>query len=97
MGEDVTSGAADTGASAALAELVGTAREEAEGRAGDSSYRESGGWESVVDDVDFWFHWNWDEVKDELADQAGERDLHWETVEPAVRSAFSETFRENFG
>ncbi|MEU2672671.1 hypothetical protein ABZ622_28135 [Streptomyces sp. NPDC007164] len=84
-------------ASAAIAELVSEAREEAEGRAGDFAYRESGGWESVANNVDFWYEWHWDEVKEELAGQAEERSLRWETVETVVQAAFKETFRKSFG
>ncbi|MER6917436.1 hypothetical protein ABT354_37835 [Streptomyces sp. NPDC000594] len=80
-----------------MAELVGEAREEAEGRAGDFAYRESGGWESVAGDVGFWYGWHWDEVKEELADRAEELGLSWETAEAPVRAAFEETFRESFG
>ncbi|MEO3973217.1 hypothetical protein [Streptomyces sp. CAU 1734] len=82
---------------AALAELVSGAREEAGGRAGDFTYRESGGWESVARDVGFWCEWHWDEVREELAERAGESGLRWESVGPAVRAAFEETFRESFG
>jgi NTP pyrophosphatase (non-canonical NTP hydrolase) len=80
----------------ALAELVGEAREEAEGRAGDFAYRQSGGWESVAGDAGFWYEWHWDEVKEELADRAEELNLAWESVETPVRAAFEETFRESF-
>ncbi|MGV9313631.1 hypothetical protein ACWDR0_15795 [Streptomyces sp. NPDC003691] len=81
----------------AMAELVGEAREEAEGRAGDFAYRESGGWESVKDDAGFWYEWHWDEVKEELADRAEELDLQWDSVESTVQAAFEKTFRESFG
>jgi hypothetical protein len=86
-----------SGAAAAVAELVSEAREEAEGRAGDFAYRESGGWEAVAHDVGFWCAWHWDEVKDELAAAAEGRDLRWEAVEGPVRAAFDETFRTSFG
>ncbi|MFI6284394.1 hypothetical protein ACIBCM_06480 [Streptomyces sp. NPDC051018] len=83
--------------SAAIAELVSEAREEAEGRAGDCAYRESGGWESVAHNVDFWYEWHWDEVKEELEGQAEERNLRWAAVETVVQAAFKETFRKSFG
>ncbi|GAA2238716.1 hypothetical protein GCM10010232_26880 [Streptomyces amakusaensis] len=83
--------------STAVAELIGDAREEAEGRAGDFAYRESGGWESVVGNADFWCEWHWDEVKEELEGRAEEHGLRWETVEAAVQAAFEETFRKSFG
>ncbi|MEW1549371.1 hypothetical protein [Streptomyces tsukubensis] len=82
---------------AAVAELVGEAREEAEGRAGDFAYRQSGGWESVADDVRFWCEWHWDEVQEELPDRAEELGLRWEDVQAPVRAAFEETFRKSFG
>ncbi|MFE0424926.1 hypothetical protein [Streptomyces sp. NPDC058953] len=94
--EERTSSGPNAGA-AALAELVGRAREEAEGRAGDFAYRESGGWESVANDAGFWCVWHWDEVKEELADGAGEAGLEWESAEAVVRAAFEETFRQSFG
>ncbi|MFD5556125.1 hypothetical protein ACFWIA_20080 [Streptomyces sp. NPDC127068] len=84
-------------AAAAVAELVSEAREEAEGRAGDFAYRESGGWEAVAHDVGFWYAWHWDEVKEELEGAAEERGLRWESVEGTVRAAFEETFRKSFG
>ncbi|MEU5398000.1 hypothetical protein ABZ348_01685 [Streptomyces sp. NPDC005963] len=83
--------------SAAIAELIGVAREEAEGRGGDFAYRESGGWESVANDVGFWYEWHWDEVKEELESQAEEHNLSWESVEAVVQAAFEETFRNSFG
>lgn len=82
--------------SAATAELIGEAREEAEGRAGDFAYRQSGGWESVAHDVGFWYEWHWDEVREELESRAEEHNLSWETVEAAVQAAFEETFRKSF-
>ncbi|MET8830126.1 hypothetical protein ABZX40_32495 [Streptomyces sp. NPDC004610] len=77
--------------------MISGAREEAEGRAGDSAYRESAGWESVVHDAGFWCDWYWDEVSEELEEQAGELDLRWDTVSAEVRAAFEETFRASFG
>ncbi|MGI5413792.1 hypothetical protein ACQEV9_44170 [Streptomyces chartreusis] len=83
--------------SAAIAELVSETREEAEGRAGDFAYRQSGGWESVANNVDSWYEWHWDEAKEELEGQAEERKLRWETVEVVVQAVFEEAFRKSFG